>query len=108
MRCLLVYDIPHDGIRGKIADVCLDYGLDRIQFSAFIGVLRASHQDELMLKLKRILGKQPGKILLFGINAADWDARKEIIQVADDKSLKPSGLPQPLPATDHDEDPDAI
>jgi CRISPR-associated protein Cas2 len=80
MRCFLVYDIPHDGKRSKIADVCLDYGLDRVQFSAFIGELRATHRDELMLKVKKILGKQPGKVLLFAINAADWEARHEIVQ----------------------------
>ncbi len=108
MRCFLVYDIPHDGKRGKIADACLDYGLDRIQFSAFMGVLRATQQDELMLKVKRILGKQPGKILLFGVNAADWDARKEISYIAEDKRPKPRGLPQPIPETALDHDPDAI
>jgi CRISPR-associated protein Cas2 len=80
MRCFLVYDIPHDGKRGKIADACLDYGLDRVQFSAFMGELRATHRDELMLKVKKILGKQPGKVLLFAINATDWEARHEIVQ----------------------------
>jgi CRISPR-associated endonuclease Cas2 len=27
MRCLLIYDIPDDRVRQKIADACLDYGL---------------------------------------------------------------------------------
>jgi hypothetical protein len=34
-RCLVVYDISNDAIRGKVADDCLDYGLSRIQPSAF-------------------------------------------------------------------------
>ena len=37
MRCPLIYDIAHDGVRTKVADACLDYGLQRIQYSAFFG-----------------------------------------------------------------------
>jgi CRISPR-associated protein Cas2 len=40
---LVIYDIPHDGTRGKVADMCLDYGLDRIQYSAFTGQLTRTH-----------------------------------------------------------------
>lgn len=36
-RVLLIYDIENDRVRGKIADACIDYGLDRVQFSAFVG-----------------------------------------------------------------------
>jgi CRISPR-associated protein Cas2 len=77
---LLVYDIPDDRKRGKIADACLDYGLDRIQFSAFLGSLLSTHQQELMLKVRKILGKKPGNIQLFPICADDWVKRKVIEQ----------------------------
>ena len=50
MRCLLIYDIAHDGVRTKVADVCLDYGLERIQYSAFFGELSHIHQRELLLR----------------------------------------------------------
>ena len=42
MNCLLIYDIPDDRKRTKIADICLDYGLDRIQYSAFSGNIPAT------------------------------------------------------------------
>ena len=79
-HCLLVYDISDDGKRTKIADVCIDYGLDRIQFSAFMGSLLPTYQDELMLKIKKILGKLPGNIQLFPLCADDWTKRKVIEQ----------------------------
>jgi CRISPR-associated protein Cas2 len=79
MQCVLVYDIPDDGKRSRVADVCLDYGLDRIQYSAFMGDLRATHQEELMLKLARVLGKAPGNIQLFTICEKDWAARRVLI-----------------------------
>jgi CRISPR-associated protein Cas2 len=80
MRCLLVYDIPDDHKRTKIADACLDYGLDRIQYSAFAGQLKLTHQDELMLKIKKILGRKAGNVQLFTLCAEDWAKRKVIEQ----------------------------
>ena len=77
---LLVYDIPNDAKRGKIADACLDYGLDRFQYSAYSGWLLAGQQEELMLKLKKILCKEAGVIQLFPVCAEDWKKRKEIVQ----------------------------
>jgi CRISPR-associated protein Cas2 len=78
MHCLVVYDISDDGKRAKVADVCLDYGLDRIQYSAFLGVLSANHQDELMLKVKKVLGRKAGNIQLFPLCATDWQGRRVI------------------------------
>jgi CRISPR-associated protein Cas2 len=79
LKCLLVYDIPDDRIRTRVADICLDYGLDRIQYSSFLGDLEKTHQEELMMKLAKRLGKQPGNIQLFPICEADWRGRKVII-----------------------------
>lgn len=80
MQCLLVYDIPDDGKRAKVADICLDYGLDRIQFSAFLGPLLPTHREELLLKIKRALGKRPANVQLFPICERDWEARIVLIQ----------------------------
>ena len=82
---LLVYDIPDDRKRTKIADACLDYGLDRVQFSAFLGWLLPTQQEELFLKIKKILGKKHGNIQLFPICADDWKKRKVIEQKVEDR-----------------------
>lgn len=91
MKCLLLYDIPDDKIRTKIANFCLDYGLDRIQYSAFLGDLSGNHQEELMLKLGRRLGKASGRIDLFPVCKEDWRGRISIEQ--QEKSTKAE--PQP-------------
>ena len=78
MHVLLVYDITNDRMRSKVADACQDYGLDRIQFSAFLGQLSRNHQEELMLKIKKIIGKGSGKIMLVPICDSDWEKRQEI------------------------------
>ena len=80
MRYLLIYDITHDGTRGKIADACLDYGLARIQFSAFLGELTPAHQRELLLKIKQRLCTHEGNIQLFPLDEKAWAARQIIIR----------------------------
>jgi CRISPR-associated protein Cas2 len=78
MMILLIYDIPHDGTRTKIADLCLDYGLDRVQYSSFEGQLRRTHQEELMLKVKKVLGKREGDVRLIPVCEKDWLNRLSI------------------------------
>lgn len=78
--CLLVYDITHDGTRTKISEACLDYGLTRIQFSAFLGDLSRNHQLELFRKVRQQLGKRSGKVQLFPLCERDIQQRLEIVQ----------------------------
>lgn len=76
---LVIYDIPHDGTRSKVADCCLDYGLDCIQYSAFAGELSRTHQEELMIKIKRRVGKRAAKVYIVTVSADDW-ARRLILE----------------------------
>lgn len=78
MQTLVIYDISHDGARQKVADVCLDYGLDRVQFSAFLGELSRNHQESLMLKIRTRMGRQGGRVWLVPICESDWARRIEI------------------------------
>jgi len=79
VKVLLIYDIPNDRARGKVADLCLDYGLERVQYSAFMGDLRRTHQEELVMQVKKKLGKQAGDIRLMPICEKDWAARLEVV-----------------------------
>lgn len=75
MHILLVYDIVNDRQRTKIADACLDYGLDRIQYSAFTGLLSRTHQEELMMKVRDIVGEGVACIHLYPIDEKAWQKR---------------------------------
>ena len=61
MRTYVIYDIVKDRIRKKIADICLDYGLERIQYSAFLGNINTTRRRALEEKLAAQLGKTEGK-----------------------------------------------
>jgi CRISPR-associated protein Cas2 len=79
-HCIVVYDISHDRTRTKVSEICLDYGLDRIQYSAFEGELVRTHQEELMLRLEEQLGKRSGNIQLYPICERDWAQRTVVDQ----------------------------
>lgn len=78
MRLLVIYDIPGDRARTRVADACLDYGLERIQFSAFAGPLGRVHQRELELKIKRVLDGEPAKVRFLALDDDIWE-RQHII-----------------------------
>jgi len=65
MKILVIYDIQSDKIRNRIINACKDYGLERIQFSCFLGELNRNFIDELTIKLDKILGKSEGRIHIF-------------------------------------------
>ena len=88
MQCLVVYDISDDRARSKVADACLDYGLDRIQFSAFVGDLARTYQEELLLKIKKQLGGRAGNVQLFPICEKDWRMRLLIEQKGKEKKAE--------------------
>ena len=62
----------------KIADICLDYGLKRIQYSVFLGDINTTRQRALEDKLTEQLGKAEGKIEVLTICAKDFDKRTVI------------------------------
>ncbi len=80
MRCLVIYDVPDDRTRARLSDACLDYGLERVQWSAFMGELNYTLQRELLLKIQNILGKNAAKVRLLPINEMMWQEQRIIEQ----------------------------
>ncbi len=78
MKTILIYDIPDDKVRTKVADICLDYGLERVQYSAFFGELNANRQGEILQKIKRKIGKKAANVQLFPMCDKDVRLRKVI------------------------------
>ncbi len=51
---IAIYDISKDSLRNRVANKLLDYGMQRIQFSAFMGILSLSQREQLTRELKEI------------------------------------------------------
>lgn len=76
MQTLIIYDIEEDKIRNKMAEFCKDYGLERIQYSAFLGDLNRNRREEIFMKLRKLLGKKKGNIQVIPICEKDFSLRK--------------------------------
>ncbi len=79
MVTLFVYDISNDRVRNKVSQLCQDYGLKRIQFSAFLGDLSFNRQEELWLKCKRRLGRSEGNLQLFVLTPQDLARSRKFV-----------------------------
>lgn len=80
----MIYDIPSDKIRSRLGEICKDYGLERVQYSGFLGLLTRNMREELCLKLGETLGDEPGKIMIQPICEKDAKAMFEIKNEAHD------------------------
>jgi len=75
----VVYDIVDDLVRSRVANACKDYGLERIQYSAFCGSLDTTRRAELATRLVDTLGKETGKILVLPVCEKDVRAKRELV-----------------------------
>ena len=64
---VLIYDVENDRLRTRISDICLDYGLERIQFSAFFGKLNRNRRQELSLKLAREVEEESARLRIIPV-----------------------------------------
>ncbi len=79
MKTLVIFDIPDDKIRNRIGEACKDYGLERIQYSAFLGDINHNRREELHQRLRRTLGRKKGNIQIYPFCDKDLRLRTEII-----------------------------
>ena len=68
---VLIYDIEDDRLRTRISEICLDYGLERIQFSAFFGTLNRNRRQELALRVQSELGEESGRVRIIPVCEQD-------------------------------------
>jgi CRISPR-associated protein Cas2 len=90
---MVIYDIPDDRARMRIAEACLDYGLERVQYSAFSGKLTRNKREELFLRLTTILEEKPGKILVQPVCEKDLKAARRVENRATEEEAVQGGQP---------------
>lgn len=83
MNTLVIFDITSDKIRYKIGETCKDYGLSRIQKSAFFGNINRNRREELYIKLRETLGSKKGDIRIYPVCDRDFRQHKKIINQGD-------------------------
>lgn len=76
LQIVVIYDISDDKARRKVSEACLDYGLDRYQFSVFAGRIKSIHLRELTKILRPYA--RTGQITLMTVAADDWGRRIQL------------------------------
>ena len=77
IHLLVMYDVTANRIRNKIVGICLDYGLDRHQYSVFTGRLKPRQYHALARELARQT-EDDGYVLVVPVAADDWQRRIEM------------------------------
>jgi len=78
MRYLVIYDITDDNLRALVAETLKDYGLQRIQYSAFIGNLRRDKLNSLTVDLKNLVKDLVENVQIFPMCDTCFKGRREI------------------------------
>jgi len=78
MRYLVIYDITDDNLRALVAETLKDYGLQRIQYSAFVGHLRRDRLNNLIVDLKNLIEDLVENVQLFPVCDTCFRGRREV------------------------------
>ncbi len=65
IHTLVIYDITPDDVRLKVASICKDFGLVRIQKSAFLGVLSSERRKEMKKRIEKAMKGVKGNVQIF-------------------------------------------
>ena len=73
MLTWVIYDISKDRTRSKIADRCLDFGLQRVQKSVYLGDLEPNRVDEVIEFSRELLDLETDSVYVFPMCREDFD-----------------------------------
>jgi CRISPR-associated protein Cas2 len=74
----ILYDIGKDRDRNKVAKVCKEAGLHRVQKSVFVGPIEHNRLDELAMRIEDLINSDEDKVYIFPM--CEMDFRKVILQ----------------------------
>ena len=61
----VVYDIKKDKIRNAVAKTCKQFGLYRVQYSVFLGVLTKNQLDSLGIAMEDLINVKTDSVYIF-------------------------------------------
>ena len=86
MEYLVCYDIVEDDIRKSVADICLNKGLARIQYSVFYGDLSRNRAEEVLMEIKdEIKGNEA---IIFMVELCEKCSKRKKMVVENKKKIK--------------------
>jgi len=78
LKGVIIYDITDDNLRTLVAESLKDYGLTRIQYSAFIGSLRRDKLNSLIVDLKNLIKEEIENVQIYPLCDTCFKGRREV------------------------------
>ena len=72
MLTWVMYDIPKNKVRSKVAKACLEAGIYRVQYSVFLGDLDNAQRRELQMKIEGLIDLDVDSVYLFPMCSDDF------------------------------------
>ena len=85
MMTWVIYDISKNRTRSKVADRCLDFGLQRVQKSVFLGEIPANRVDEIIQFSSELLNLETDAVYIFPMCRDDFNKVRIVGQGFDKK-----------------------
>ncbi len=60
-----MYDIKNNKARSKVAKACLQMGLNRVQYSVFLGTINTNNADSLQIQIEEFIDKKKDSVYIF-------------------------------------------
>ncbi len=83
MLTWVMYDIKKDRTRNKIAKLCEEAGIYRVQYSVFVGELNNAQRKELIAGFVELMNKDDDSIYIFPMCTDDFKKCKLLGQAFD-------------------------
>ena len=74
MIAWVLYDIEKDKVRTKVAKLCKQAGLYRVQFSVFLGTLDSNAKDTLELQIQALIDEAKDSVYIFPMSKNELQA----------------------------------
>lgn len=65
MIAWVMYDIENDKARTKVAKLCKQAGLYRVQYSVFLGTIDKNQKDSLQLQIEELIEEEKDSVYIF-------------------------------------------
>ena len=83
----VMYDIENDRARTRVAKICKQAGLFRVQYSVFLGKLDGNRKDTLGLEIEELIDEEKDSVYMFPMSKNELQATVLIGQAFDKKMI---------------------
>lgn len=87
MIAWVLYDIENDKARTKVAKLCKQAGLYRVQFSVFLGTLEKNRKDTLQLQIEELINEEQDSVYIFPMSKNELQETVLLGQAFDKKMV---------------------